>query len=463
MVSTESLFKIIVFTVLINLPSVIYAQEVNTLSVTQAGPIAGDYQIFGAEFGPNQTDTIVGMLAIAHDSVGISNDACSPILNSIFGKVAIIEIGGVCAFQPKVLNAQEAGAVAVIICQSNDDSDLYEMSSSPGLASPNIFSGMMSKLDCDRLKMELENNDVNIVLSYVKPFCELEVTDLTVWGRNGEGTFDCGLGDWLTEGQVDGQNVVSHTIDGSSLDTVFTNTNIQIDSPTACNGATIMDFFTLTSGNDPDFDINQTNWPSYNGHLISPQIDLTNVDYPQIKFYHRAYVENYWADSLFFSHSIDDGIAWSDYNLIKSEALTFADIIPSTELDSFYIPEIANQAAVRIRFSGLNQVRYFWFIDDVTIEGLESDPISQVKTGDDLSGIKVFPNPATDQISIELRSSMGGIKNLQIVDLLGNIKMNYGALNGSQHKLEVSSIASGLYLIVLELDGQKVNHKIFIE
>jgi len=241
------------------------------------------------------------------------------------------------------------------------------MAISADIVPPNIFSRMMSKSDCERFKSELENNKENAILSYVKPPCDFEFNDLTVCGENGEGTFDGGLGDWHIEGLADVQSVVNYTLDESNLESVYN--NIDIKSPSACNGAPILDFLYLTSDNDPDFDIKDAVFYTYHGHLISPLIDLINVDFPQVKFYHLAYLTYLQANNLFLSYSIDDGMSWSDFQLIKSEALTYAYVLPHPEVNSIYIPEITNQTEVRIRFSALDQSIFAWFIDDITVEG----------------------------------------------------------------------------------------------
>ncbi len=74
-----------------------------------------DYGAYGASFGPAVTATgISGALAIYNDNTGVASDGCEASAGSLTGKVAIVD-RGTCDFTVKVMNAQAAGAVAVVI------------------------------------------------------------------------------------------------------------------------------------------------------------------------------------------------------------------------------------------------------------------------------------------------------------------------------------------------------------
>ena len=73
-----------------------------------------------AEFGPVvPVEGLSGVLVVADDGVDPFGDACEPIpLNgSLTGRIALID-RGTCTFDSKVLNAQQAGAIAVIIANN---------------------------------------------------------------------------------------------------------------------------------------------------------------------------------------------------------------------------------------------------------------------------------------------------------------------------------------------------------
>ncbi|MDP6921702.1 MAG: hypothetical protein QGH06_01895, partial [Lutibacter sp.] len=92
--------------------------ETNTkLSVDSPVSIAGDYVATSASFGPALTSTpLTGELVLADDGTAASTEACNPLINSaeVNGKIAVIKRGN-CTFVSKVKNAQDAGAIAVLV------------------------------------------------------------------------------------------------------------------------------------------------------------------------------------------------------------------------------------------------------------------------------------------------------------------------------------------------------------
>ena len=88
------------------------------MRVNTPGGIAGDYEIGPATFGPALTSAgITGNIVLVNDGTGTTTDGCEAIINSVAGKIALID-RGTCAFTVKVKNAQNAGALAVIIADN---------------------------------------------------------------------------------------------------------------------------------------------------------------------------------------------------------------------------------------------------------------------------------------------------------------------------------------------------------
>ncbi len=100
----------------------------NVVSVAGGGA-AGDYEASGAVFGPPLTSTgpVSGDVVLVDDGVvgvpvppsttpGTLNDGCEPFVG-VTGKIALVE-RGFCAFVIKVKNAQNAGAIAVIVANN---------------------------------------------------------------------------------------------------------------------------------------------------------------------------------------------------------------------------------------------------------------------------------------------------------------------------------------------------------
>ena len=91
------------------------------LALLSPGALAGNYQVGAASFGPRLASPgVTGQIVVAtdpSDAAGASTtDGCSPITNAaaIAGRIALID-RGTCGFIVKVKNAQNAGAIAVLI------------------------------------------------------------------------------------------------------------------------------------------------------------------------------------------------------------------------------------------------------------------------------------------------------------------------------------------------------------
>jgi hypothetical protein len=78
-----------------------------------------------AAFGPPITaNGISGFVVVAQDGVGVSSDACEPLTPAnavvVQGKIALVD-RGTCTFVVKVKNAQNAGAIAVLVADNVAD------------------------------------------------------------------------------------------------------------------------------------------------------------------------------------------------------------------------------------------------------------------------------------------------------------------------------------------------------
>lgn len=90
------------------------------LTVTAPPSLAGLVAIGSAAFGPPLSSPgVTGSVVQATDGVGATNDGCEPLTNgaAVAGNIAIID-RGTCTFVVKVKNAQDAGAIGVIIADN---------------------------------------------------------------------------------------------------------------------------------------------------------------------------------------------------------------------------------------------------------------------------------------------------------------------------------------------------------
>lgn len=106
-----------------NLPGVL-AAGTPLLRVTAPATLAGDYQVGPASFGPALgVPAVAGEVVLALDDANANGpsttDACTAIGNaaSVAGRIALVD-RGTCGFAVKVKNAQDAGAVAVLVADN---------------------------------------------------------------------------------------------------------------------------------------------------------------------------------------------------------------------------------------------------------------------------------------------------------------------------------------------------------
>jgi hypothetical protein len=124
-----------------------------TLFINAPGTLPPTMEVGTATFGPALTATgVTGDLVLVDDGSGTTTDACEPITNgaAINGNIALID-RGTCTFVSKVLEAQAAGAIGVVI--ANHSAGVITMSGSdPSITIPSV---MVSLTDGNALKAEL--------------------------------------------------------------------------------------------------------------------------------------------------------------------------------------------------------------------------------------------------------------------------------------------------------------------
>ncbi|MEN0003892.1 MAG: M36 family metallopeptidase, partial [Bacteroidota bacterium] len=96
----------------------------NTFNVTTPDSLAGSYPFAAATFGdplPPVEEAITGKVVLMDDGVGEPFDGCEPLLNAeeLDGNIALVFRRDGCQDAFRVLAAQEAGAIAVMVCNSS--------------------------------------------------------------------------------------------------------------------------------------------------------------------------------------------------------------------------------------------------------------------------------------------------------------------------------------------------------
>ena len=132
------------------------ASRLGVLQVLSPSGIAGKISSSEATFGPRLTTTAIeGDLVLAKDNSSSPDLLCESAANTaqLRGNVALIGRGG-CFFEQKVKNAQDAGAIAVIVC--NVEERTFGMGGTDEVEDPDIPAVMIKQSDCQQIKLFLD-------------------------------------------------------------------------------------------------------------------------------------------------------------------------------------------------------------------------------------------------------------------------------------------------------------------
>lgn len=133
------------------------------MSITAPANLAGSPDVGPATFGPEiDAEGITGRVVRAFDSSNDPAKVCGPVSNAeaVSGNIAMIDRGS-CFFEEKVANAEAAGAIAVIICNFEDN--VISMGGVAEVPDPGIPSVMLQSSDCQRIDQFL-NQGVEVQL-----------------------------------------------------------------------------------------------------------------------------------------------------------------------------------------------------------------------------------------------------------------------------------------------------------
>ena len=157
-----------------------------------------NYVTGSAEFGP-QVFNVTAEIVLVNDGTGTLTDACSAVTNTITGKIAVIDRGS-CEFGFKALQAQNAGAVGVIIVNNASGA-------APGMAigtsggSVTIPVLSLSLADGNTVKAAMLNGTVSATM-----LSQFGVGgQCTPWGiaRVGGGLSGAGKRAWIIDSGID--------------------------------------------------------------------------------------------------------------------------------------------------------------------------------------------------------------------------------------------------------------------
>lgn len=206
--------------------------------------------------------------------------------------------------------------------------------------------------------------------------------------------------------------------------------------------------------------------------LYTPCYDLTQILDPVLKFQMAFDIELDW-DVLYIEYSTNNGSSWhvlgtaddpNWYNSNSTEnALTIGKQWTGTDTTlkeySYNLSDFTNEPQINFRFhfeSDQAVTGEGVLIDDFVIAG-EQLAIEDVN----LNTAKVFPNPATDLVTISWNESYIG--ELKVFDITGRLLKTVPVNNKTQISISTEHFNNGLYLIQFSNDDHQLVKKLIIE
>ncbi len=452
-----------------------------------SGSTAGTYTgIEGAFGGSVPTDVaLTGTLVLAFDETTPDPyDACEPLQNTsaLSGNIAVIR-RGVCEFGFKVLAAENAGAIAVIMI-NNVAGDPITMGAGSDGGSVTIPSIMISDTDGAALIAALESGEtITADLLNLGPF-------------NQDGDFDNGIiaheyGHGISNRLAGGANVSSCLNNPEQMGEGWSDWfGLMLTMEANDLGSDISGIGTYAIGQPIDGNgIRPAPYStdfSINDHTYASTNDVTNISEPHgIGFIWAtmlwdltwAYIEKYGFDDDLFNGTggnnkimqlVIEGLKLQSCNpgfVDGRNAILAADTAITAGVDQCLIWEVfANRGLGFNAVQGLSMSRTDQ-VEDFSMPPSDDPSLVNCLLSTDnlnLNKIKIFPNPASDVLHISNTTEIGQVHYV-LSDLNGRVVWETKGVFESEIVVDLSSMTSGLYFLSVSQGPSRFTRKIVIQ
>ncbi len=452
-----------------------------------SGSLAGSYTGIEAAFGGSiPTDVaLTGNLVLAFDETTPDPyDACEPIQNQSFlsGNIAVIR-RGTCEFGFKVLAAENAGAIAVIMINNVAGNPITMAAGADG-GSVTIPSIMISNADGMALIAALEAGEtISGELFNMGPF-------------NQDGDFDNGI-----VAHEYGHGISTRLTGGASVNSCLNNPEqmgegwsdwfaLMITMEEGDLGSDVSGIGTFAIGQPTDGNgIRPAPYSTdfaVNNYTYADTNDATNISEPHgIGFVWAtilwdltwAYIDKYGFDSDLLNGTggnnkvmqiVIEGLKLQSCNpgfVVGRDAILAADNSITGGVDQCMIWEVFANRGV-----GLNASQGTWSSRTDQVEDFSMPPsndpslVNCVLTSNEFESkdVLIFPNPVTIVLHIYNTSEIGRA-HYQLSDLNGRLVWETNGIFDSGLEIDLSSMASGLYILSVDNGQSRYTRKIIIQ
>lgn len=452
------------------------------ITVNSPESLAGDYSALIAAFGPFlSTEPITSDIVLVEDNfIGENYLACGTITNAsqINGKIALIKRGE-CTFVEKVLAAQNAGAIAVVVFNNVPGQPITMGGSSNQIVIPSL---MITQANGNLLVDALENDtDINMTIVDNGPFLidgdydngiiaheyghgistrltggRFQANCLFNAEQMGEGWSDwIGLvmtmtsNDVATQGRGYGTFAVNQSVTGGGI------------RPTPYSTDTSVSPFTYGITNNPGLTV-----PHGIGYMWAQMLwDLT-----------WALIDEYGFDSDLYTGNGGNNIAIqlvTDGLKLQSCSPGFVDgrdaILAADELANDGANKCLIWEVFAARGLGWSADQGSPFERNDQVEAFDMPPASELDCetfstiGFEEETLKVWPNPAQNRLHIQLQQINTHNAQLELFDLNGRKVLQQKMQSNGSQVLEVGNLQKGVYLLKVFTSEGNYTEKVIIQ
>ncbi|MEJ6791963.1 MAG: T9SS-dependent M36 family metallopeptidase [Lacinutrix sp.] len=416
------------------------------------------------------------------------NDGCGAVTNGtdLSGKIVVIRRGN-CPFVDKIQNAQDAGAVGLIMVNHNNpanDPAYVEYVGMAGMSTPafTIPSLFINNADGEQLITALQNNEVinATIVSAPVPFQKDGSLDNEIvaheYGHGisarlagGPSNSGClGNAEQMGEGWSDWFALMITMKVGDLPETGRGIATYSISEPLDGLGIRPFQYSTDTS-------INPLIYSDTNNTAISQPHGIGTVWATILWDLTWKYIEKYGFDPDIYNGTggnnkvmqlVLDGLKLQTCNagfVIGRNGILQADTALTGGEDLCMIWEVfaargvglnANQGSAQSR---TDQVEDFNMPPDTnpTLQNCTSLSVDEFNE----SNYSIFPNPANNVLNINVKKNFGKV-NITLTDINGRLVLSQEANLSSSTELNISALQSGMYILTIKGENINTNDKI---
>ncbi|TYB78485.1 T9SS-dependent M36 family metallopeptidase [Bizionia myxarmorum] len=465
------------------------ANGVQDLITVNNGSLAGSYTAVNpATAAPNNLPGIgptpvTADLAIVNDGTTTPTLGCNA-LTSLTGKIAVVR-RGTCAFSDKIQNAQNAGAVAVIVVNHNnpDNDPAYaQYVTMAGEVNPpiNIPSVFMNYADGETLIAAMQTQTINVTLQGPSPFMlDGSLDNMIVAHEYGHG-----ISNRLTGGPSQAGCLTNETQMGEGWSDWFA---LMITLRATENYAVGRGMVTYAPGQSvdgngirnfkysTDFSVNPFTYGITNNLQLSQPHGIGSVWATMLYDLTEAYVNKYGFDADIYNgiggnnkimQLVLDGIKLQPCGpdfVEARDAILAADRASTGGADQCMIWQVfANRglgfaASAGSKNSRTDQVEDFTTPPDTdpTLANCTSLSVDEFKQSD----IKVYPNPTNNNLFIKTNKSFGQVM-MTVTDMNGRQVYAKQAVLFGTVEVPMNNLQTGIYILNIKGQNMDSNHKI---